>query len=310
MTQGPLDTARRAALLTGAAGIMFAATSRASSDGDTGTQDPAQHLMRLLEDPAARARVRTKIVGSIAPETVYTFCRLHIYLWRNDGNLQPLYTLQNLSAATWRALPNGHYAATQREAGVYTQFDTDELLEQWRNPVTDDVREPFHFRGGPISIEIGPDGVITGAGATLKPRSMRLDVLGDTVLLPTESAFSFPTPFKEQEWPKEAGDPTYYWDSHYLFAARIAEILDESVSFARSVVQYQNLISFHPWMGMGKTPGRTYGKALGVKLGALAELPVAVGALFEAKTPEIFDLSTWQPTREFGDYMQQWKPGA
>mgnify|MGYP003455506664 CR=1 FL=1 len=37
---------------------------------------------------------------------------------------------------------------------------------------------------------------------------------------------------------------------------------------------------------------------------------VAVGALFEAKTPEIFDLSTWQPTREFGDYMQQWKPGA
>ena len=68
-----------------------------------------------------------------------------------------------------------------------------------RNPVTGDVREPFHFRGGPISIEIGPYGVITGAGATLKPRSMRLDVLGDTVLLPTESAFSFPTPFKVQE---------------------------------------------------------------------------------------------------------------
>ena len=192
------------------------------------TTTSAQRIAQLLDAPLERARLRAKIVGSHAAETVYTFCRLHIYLWLNDGNLKPLYTMQNLSAATWKPLPNGNYVATQHEAGVYTKFDTDELLKVWHNPVTGDAREPFHFRGGPITIEIGPDGIITGASATLKPRSMRIDVLGDYVILPTESAFSFPTPFKPEDWPKEAGAPNYYWDSHYLFAARVPEVLDAS----------------------------------------------------------------------------------
>ena len=61
---------------------------------------------------------------------------------------------------------------------------------------------------------------------------------------------------------------------------------------------------------MGKTPGRTYGKALGRKLASLTDLPPAVRKLLEAKTPQIFDLPSWQPTQEFGDYMRQRKSGG
>lgn len=262
-----------------------------------------------MADPIERAHLRAKIVGSVSAETIYTFCRLHMYLWLNDGNLKPLCTLQNLSAATWKPLPNGNFSATQREAGVYTQFDTDELLEVWDNPVTGDKREPFNFHGGPISIEIGPDGIITGAGATLKPRSMRLEILGDNVILPTESAFSFPTPFKPEAWPKEAGGPLYFWDSHYYFAAQASQLLDKRLNSARSAVQYQNLISFHPWLGMGTTPGRTYGKGLGAKLGSLDDLPKHVRTLFEKQTPQIFNLDSWsKSSSEFGSYMKERTP--
>ena len=105
---------------------------------------------------AARARLRTKVVGSIAEETIYRFCRMHIYLWLNDGNLQPLFTMQNLSAAKWQPLPNGHFRNRQFEAGEYTRFDSDEILDSWQNPVTDAIyqrpmaerdRQPHLFLG-------------------------------------------------------------------------------------------------------------------------------------------------------------------
>ena len=59
---------------------------------------------------------------------------------------------------------------------------------------------------------------------------------------------------------------------------------------------------------MGKTPGRTYGKGLGAKLASLDELPVAVRAALEKKTPQIFVLPSWTPAREFGACMQERQP--
>ncbi|MBM4234273.1 MAG: DUF1838 domain-containing protein [Gammaproteobacteria bacterium] len=263
-----------------------------------------------LEDPIERARIFAKVKGSCAEETVYTFCRLHLYLWLNDGNLKPMLTMQNLNAGTWRPLPNGNYQGLIREVGVYTAFDTDDYVDHWINPVTQDKREIWPFFGGPLSVEIGAQGTVTGPEATLKPKEMRFDVMGDQLLLPNQSAFSFPNPFKPEQWPKEAGEPMFYWDSHYFFAASLSEILDPKISSAQSTVQFQNLVSFHPWLGMGRTPGRTYGKGLGTKLRSLDEMPKAPRVLLEKHAPQIFDLPSWQaPRLDFMEYMQQRKPG-
>ncbi|MEZ5513697.1 MAG: DUF1838 family protein [Steroidobacteraceae bacterium] len=263
-----------------------------------------------LEDPVERTRVLAKIRGSIAEETVYTFCRLHLYLYLNDGNLLPMLTMQNLNAARWRPLPNGHYAGKVYEVGVYTKFDTDEVVDTWRNPVTGEDRKIWQFFGGPLSVEIGPDGIVTGPEATLKPKEMRIDVLGATVITPNHSAFSFPNPFKEDKWPKEAGGPTFFWDSHYFHAASLADVLNPDLSRVISVTQFQNMVSFHPWLGMGKTPGRTYGKGLGSKLRSLDDVPAAARAVLEQRAPEIFELDKWtKPRIDFMEYMQERAPG-
>ena len=98
-----------------------------------------------LLDSAARARAFAKIKGSCADEVVYTFCRLHLYLWLNDGNLQPMLTMQNLNVAQWQALPDGNHRGIIREVGVYTAFDTDEPVQQWVNPVTGEANNPVPF---------------------------------------------------------------------------------------------------------------------------------------------------------------------
>ena len=102
----------------------------------------------------------------------------------------------------------------------------------------------------------------------------------------------------------------FYWDSHYFFSASVAEAADPRVSSVLSTVQFQNLVSFHPWLGMGRTPGRTYGKGLGAKLRSLDDMPRAPRALLEKHAPQIFDLPSWTaPRLDFMEYMQQRKPG-
>jgi hypothetical protein len=271
--------------------------------------EQATTLERALADPAQRARIMARVRGSAAEQTVYTFCRLHMYLWLNDGNLRPIFTMLNLNAASWKPLPNGNFHASGREVGVYTKFDTDEVIDVWENPVTGEKREVWEFIGGPISVEIGPEGLVTGAGATLKPKEMRPDVLGEMLILTNQSAFSFPNSLNPETWPKEAGGPTFYWDSHYYYAARVSEVLDGGLPSVPAAVQYQNLVSFHPWLGMGRTPGRTYGKGLGAKLTSLDDLPPPVRSALEKRTPEIFDLDAWtKPRNDFAEFVQKRKP--
>ncbi len=262
-----------------------------------------------LEDPALRARIRAKVSGSCGAETVYTFCRLHLYLWLNDGNLIPMVSMANLNIASWEPMANGNYKGKVHEVGVYSKFDTDELIETWKNPVTGEEREVWQFVGGPLSVEIGPDGIVTGPEATLKPKAMRIEQFGDMVLVPSQSAFSFPNPMKPDRWPKESGGSTFFWDSHYVFGARAGDVMNPRVTNAPAFVQFQNMVSFHPWIGMGQKAGRTYGKAYGSKLGSLEEMPAAARANIEKKTPEIFDIPSWtKPRLDFVEFMQQRKP--
>ena len=302
------STIKRRDLLAGA--IAAGGSVGLLLDSPAANATPAARAALDLEDPVARGRAIAKVKGSCVEETVYTFCRLHLYLWLNDGNLQPMLTMQNLNATRWKPLPTGNYLGTVREVGVYTRFDTDEPVDHWVNPVTGEKREIWQFFGGPFSVEIGPNGTQTGGDATLKPKEMRIDVMGDQLLMPNQSSFFFPNPFRPEQWPKEAGGPMFYWDSHYFFSASIADVLNPRVTSVLSTVQYQNMVSFHPWLGMGKTPGRTYGKGLGAKLRSLDDMPKAPRKLLEARAPEIFDLDNWKaPRLDFMEYMQKRKPG-
>jgi mannose-6-phosphate isomerase-like protein (cupin superfamily) len=291
-------TALAATVGAGSAGLLGLATP------NLGAAKSRRAPTLNLEDPAARARIRAKVSGSAGAETVYTFCRLHLYLWLNEGNLIPMVTMANLNVTNWEPQANGNYKGKVHEVGVYTKFDTDELIDTWKNPVTGEEREVWQFVGGPLSVEIGPDGIVT-----LKPKPMRIDQFGDMVLVPSQSAFSFPNPMKPERWPKEAGGPTYFWDSHYVFGARASDVMNPRISSAPAFVQFQNLVSFHPWIGMGQKPGRTYGKAYGSKLATLDELPPVVRGNLEKKTPEIFNIGAWtKPRLDFIEYMQQRKP--
>ena len=284
------------ALLTGLAAPSLARTSMSIGGID-------------LDDPLERSALRARIIGSTAKETVHSLYRMHIYAHRPGGNTQPLFTLLNYNIVRWRPAENGRYIGQSFEAGVVTDFDSDNALSSWRNPITGETREVWHFLGGPLEITLGPDGIETGENATLKPEPLAINTLGDFVFVPTQSSFSFPNPFRAEKWPKESSGERFYWDSFYTFAARVADVIDVTLPSAPAAVQFQNLVSWHPWLGMGQRDGRTFGRAYGAKLNSAAGLPDKVRRALEIHTPEIFDLDSWdKPRNDFMDFAASREP--
>ena len=289
-----LSFTRREALIAGAGTALAGGVLSASS------ATPALDL----EDPAVRARVRAKVSGSAAEETVYKFYRLHLYAYMHDGNLKPLYTMNNLNVTLCRPLEDNYYSFKVFEAGVYCKFDTDEVLESWENPITGEVREPWTFIGGPLNVKLGPDGVETPPEATVHPTALRMEAYGGMVFVPVASHFSYPSPFDPEEWPKESAGPVNYWDSLFVLASKVEDVANPDIDNAPAFCQFQNLVSWGPWVGMGGIAGRSYGRAYGTKLSGPDDLPPGARRSLELKAPKIFDVESWT---DYHDYIQEYK---
>lgn len=286
--------------------LLAAGTGMASGCSFGGT---TAHQLDL-EDPASRARIRAKIQGSAAEETLHGLAQLHLYAYLNDGNVIPLCTMWNYTVTKWRPESATSYSMRHYESGIYTKFNTEEVLEVWDNPVTGEQREVWPFIGGPIKGELGPDGMVTGENATVKPESLGIQVVGDKVFVAAQSGFSFPNPFSPEKWPKEAAGPTFYWDSFSTVSALLKDVANPALDRVNSTLQFQNLVSWHPWFGMGDRGGRSFGRAYGTKLaGGFDDVPKFLQVALEKQTPEILNVEGWDVFRnDFADYMKARTP--
>ena len=261
-----------------------------------------------LADPAARARLRARIIGSCARETVFLFYRLHIYGYAGDGNLIPFFTMNHLAISEWTPLAGNLYQSKTFESGVYCKFGTDEPLDQWLNPITGETRKVWQFYGGPFTVTVGPDGIVT-KGADLNPQLLRMEEIGDMLFVPTASSAAFPNAATPEKYPHLSAGKTIFWESDATYAAKLADAYDERLTSAPAFCTFQNMASWHPWLGMGgraeTRSGRTWGRAYGAKIASLDDIPAGARRSLESHTPEIFKWREWQGFRnDIGDYVK------
>jgi hypothetical protein len=288
------STTRRDLLTAGAGLGIVTASLLGSTRLEAAAQAPKAGNVDF-NDPRQRFLAQVKMRGTLAGGPNHTFVRLHIWGYGNEGNLVPFFSMNNYAVNVWRKLDSGNYAVRVFESGVYTVFDSQEVLTEWQNPFTGEKREVHQFRSGPLNVEFGPDGIIAGAETTVKPRPMQVEVIEDTVVAMTQSSFRFPSPFQPEQFPKESPGKIYFWDSHASHSSPLAAVLDPDVPSAPSQVTLTNLVSWAPWMGMAQRPGRTYGRGIGRKISGPGALPPVVVAGLEKYTPQVLDIDNWGP---------------
>lgn len=277
-----LSAATSAGALT--AGLLGTAAGAARRPGSPDYTDPQERFLRTV-----------KMRGSLTDAPVHTFVRLHIYGYNHAGNLVPFFSMNNYAVNVWRKLASGNYAVQVFECGVYTAFDSYEVITDWLNPFTNERREVHQFRSGPLNVQFGVDGIIAGPETTVKPRAMMTETLADTVIATTQSSFKFPSPFQPEQFPKESPGKTFYWDSHSSHSCPRQAVLDPGVASAPAQIAMTNLVSWSPWLGMSQRPGRTYARGVGAKVSGPGAMPSPVLKSIEKYTPQVLDIAKWGP---------------
>ncbi len=262
-------------------------------------------IQDILSDPVKRSELIVKVMGSTKREDTYAFLKFHVYGY-DGGNIIPFFTMNNVIVQKWTPLDEpGHFAMKHYEAAYYSEFDTADPIDTWKNPVTGEVVDIPHFILGPIDREYTPDGVIAPGVA---PNALNISVIGNRVFIPTQSTDLIYNPMSTPEWGEYAGDPDVYWDSMLTYSADIEEVLDSSKARAPAEIHMQNLVSWAPYMKMGMIPGRTMVRAYGTHLDSLDELPPEVRAGIEKHTPMILKTDEWTDVRiDAVDFMMEIK---
>lgn len=252
-------------------------------------------LKITLNNPARRTKLIAKVFGSTEEAERHAYLKFHIFGYAGDGNLIPFFTMNNYVVQTWTPNEDSGFEVQHYEAAYYSKFDEAEPLEEWENPLTGEVVELPPFVLGPVPRAYGPG--LGQNAATFAPDPMNITMIGDKVYIPTLSRFQFPNALAGEEWgPYSSGDITY-WDSMLVYSADVEDVFDETKTHVSADIHMQNLVSWAPFLKLGRSPGRTMVRAYGQHISGYDALPKDIRANLEKYTPEIFDTDSWTDLR-------------
>ncbi len=269
----------------GATGLM----AGCSNGGDK----PAP-LQLDLNDPVDLSVARQKVIGSVANEQIHSFLRFHFYGQVPGEKARRLLSMNNYIIDEWEPLERGTYKLRHWEVGYYCDFDTDNPIETWVNPYSNEEIEVFHFVLGPIDRVYSPDSVMAPG---LAPIPLTSHVMGERFYVATEAISQFPNLFSPEEWPKRSSGKMANWISMQTLSSRMEDILNPELNSAPANIHLQNFVAWSSWMQMEGRPGGSMARAYGTEIDGFDALPPNVLAAFQKYTPEIFETATWNTTR-------------
>ena len=171
------------------------------------------------------------------------------------------------------------YEARTLEVAFFTDLDTGELLERWKNPVTGTMVDVPQTRMGPGTIYMTADGLTVpspsgeASGMDINHRFRPPVVNGDDVWITEE--------IRVYSEPREPGGKVFAYNENSTYHARKSELDDPALDSVPVKVSFQSLVTYRPWMGFGDSPGHTMARGNGGRVLEIDDLPpqyVAAGA--------------------------------
>ncbi len=200
--------------------------------------------------------------------------------------MTPLYGV--LAAVFNRFVPraDGGYDGAMFEVAYFTDWNTGERLETFKNPYTGEVVKVPVTRSGPNPVKIDAGGVsragspASAAGREVGQRFLPFRVVRDRVWLVEEIQVRMTPP---------SGGPAFASSSITNYSASLADVLDRKSSMAPAEVSYTALVNWRPWLNMGDRPGYLMGNAAGRTVASIDQLPPKYVALTRQLHPDVID---------------------
>lgn len=273
-----MPTRRTALLGFGAAGIATPGIgSTAAAVGRYDLSDPKDAI-------TAYARMRGNLDGTPG----MWWYRGNMFAKRDNEVAERVLKIEGFSFNRMVRRADGKFDQVMAEAGYFVDPETDEIRDEWTNPLNGRACEPQHYKSNQ-TIVVGTDGV-SGSEAAVVPvqftGSVEAQTHGGRVWTTENMVTKLPNPRSEDADPLAYSGPVITLTSLAAFTGQVADLNNPDLALMPATLHFQNLAPWMPWMKMGREAGLTTWQLLGNKVASPDEMPDRLRRRIDADYPE------------------------
>jgi hypothetical protein len=199
-----------------------------------------------------------------------------------DGALTPLFGVVSATFASYREAEGG-FEIRSAEIAYFTDMETGEVLDKWRNPYTEEVVSVPVSEAPAAASRIGAN-LRIDSQAALPPGVEVAQSVSPPQVVSSEVWFTETIAVLRQATAKE---PAFHFNDTTVLRARLREIDSHPKAPVRCSTSYQAVVSWRPWLNMGLHPGCMVGFGHGFYGASIDELPENWTTATRRRRPEI-----------------------
>lgn len=243
----------------------------------------AQAADRLdLSRPENLESMIVKIRGSLSAEMFMGYV-LGQYYGYSEGRMTPLYGLLAGTFTRFRKAADGSREGISFELAYFTEFGTNNVLEEFRNPYTGKMVKVPKFSTKPAPFKI------TAKGIQFKSENPDLKIYNRFLKPTIDADWVWITEENRNEFDATSTKPAFMYNEIVTMLAKRSDVENPTIACAPTTIAYQSEVTWRPWLEMGDTPGHLVGNATGRKINRLDAFPEAYLDISRKSYPQIFE---------------------
>ena len=250
---------------------------------------PAQAEMLDLDpsNPAHTLMITRKLAHTMDDSIVYWWAQL-LRMAVVDKIATPLWNVHvGALLKTRDAGEHGAYETTAISMVFYTDLETGEYLETFRNPFTEQEVEVAYFPARPSTQVRRIEESHEESPAREGFRSIRTHPLGPAVIEGDDVWVRDDAIFRTEPETPAAGRP-FRGNDWSTYHGSLADVANPDVLNAPATWHFNDILSYPPWMGMGDRSGDYISRGFGRKVSSFDSMPVRLQELIRMRHPEIY----------------------
>ncbi|NKB45365.1 MAG: DUF1838 domain-containing protein [Alphaproteobacteria bacterium] len=242
-------------------------------------------------------RAYAKLLGNTKAATVHYWYSGTIYGVLPGEDSQPVMGFAGLAKNIWWPTDEGNFGQRIFDVGYFADLETGEPIDEFVNPFTGKTNHPVHYRSGPSQF-------------TRAYENRNWQVSGDDVWLEESLAFKMPNWLEPAEWPLASSGETLRFRYTNTYRGKVSDLENPSITSAPSLLGWNAITDWYPFMLMGQQPGFLNWISQGRKINDFSEVSSQTMRYLEAHLPDyLYSDEPWtEPANNYVQYMEQRQP--
>ena len=208
--------------------------------------------------------------------------------------IQPLFDLEGFGASRHQKMPDGSYRRFQRECGFYKDLRSGEIMETWKNPLTDKTVDVSHIHNDPVNSHLKEEFPL-GFGATedetvqMIPFLLPWTFTGDTAFASFDVNLDWASPLDPEVWREASPGKRVRVSEYQQWHFPLDQLGDNNRSKIYTNGGWQRIANWLPWMRMGQSEGHLFYRSHIKSLRGIEELTPQIRDYAEKHYPDYFE---------------------